>query len=353
MGALNEIRALGGAYWNKHYPPFVYSAELEGFLPSFFYHDISTPEFESHLQYLSDNGYGTLFCAEALGKIQSGASGREALLTFDDGLASVYSVVYPLLQKFKMKAVSYIVPQWIGTRGFLAWDQCREMRRSGLVDFQSHSMAHVKVVTKLKLVGVWRKTSADRIPWGIPGYDVRVMGTEQTALPMMEGKSLFDGDEAWILPESFWRDCVKVDGKNPDRDALEREFNGLLKKYSAEAKHLRSGEKEAVMVEDLRASREAIERELPGQRADHFCFPWHANSPPAWKALEKAGFATAAVGIKGTDFDGGASVPFKIYRAACDFLPCLPGKKRKSFSQVVAGKILRRVRGENVYGIAD
>lgn len=76
------------------------------------------------------------------------------LLTFDDGFESLYSRVFPLLRLFGFPAVFAVTGRWIETPpgervsyggtplprdDFLDWDQVREMSRSGLVEFASHS----------------------------------------------------------------------------------------------------------------------------------------------------------------------------------------------------------------------
>ncbi|RYZ01638.1 MAG: poly-beta-1,6-N-acetyl-D-glucosamine N-deacetylase PgaB, partial [Comamonadaceae bacterium] len=79
---------------------------------------------------------------------------QAVLLTFDDGYASAYTKVFPLLRQFGYPAVMALVTSWLevpaggqvpyGTRTmprehFLSWAQAREMARSGLVEFASHT----------------------------------------------------------------------------------------------------------------------------------------------------------------------------------------------------------------------
>jgi biofilm PGA synthesis lipoprotein PgaB len=81
---------------------------------------------------------------------------RPVLLTFDDGYSSVYTKVFPLLQRYRYPAVVALVTSWLevpdngsvpyGARQlprdrFLRWDQAAEMVRSGLVELASHSHA--------------------------------------------------------------------------------------------------------------------------------------------------------------------------------------------------------------------
>lgn len=74
------------------------------------------------------------------------------LLSFDDGLVSSYTQVYPLLKEYKFPAVFGIMTGWTNKttkfddeityknpENFMTWDEMREMQKSGLVDFVSHT----------------------------------------------------------------------------------------------------------------------------------------------------------------------------------------------------------------------
>lgn len=89
---------------------------------------------------------------------------RAVVLSFDDGLQSVYSRAFPLLEAFNYAAVVGLVGAWLGDPApgeapvaypdeklsradFLRPEQILEMRRSGLIEFASHSYAlHVGVI---------------------------------------------------------------------------------------------------------------------------------------------------------------------------------------------------------------
>lgn len=76
---------------------------------------------------------------------------KAVLLTFDDGLASFYENVFPLLKEYKFKAVFAVVGKWTDDGsatdyGFkdsnpkmATWLQIKEMADSGFVDIASHS----------------------------------------------------------------------------------------------------------------------------------------------------------------------------------------------------------------------
>lgn len=67
---------------------------------------------------------------------------RAVVLTADDGYRSVYTQMFPVLKRFGFHATLFVNPPTIGGGTFLTWPQIEEMRASGLVDVQSHTMTH-------------------------------------------------------------------------------------------------------------------------------------------------------------------------------------------------------------------
>lgn len=79
---------------------------------------------------------------------------KAVLLTFDDGLKSFYTRVFPVLKMFNYPAVAALMGAWtdghfktpvpygektLSRADFLSWDEITEIQRSGLVEFASHS----------------------------------------------------------------------------------------------------------------------------------------------------------------------------------------------------------------------
>jgi len=80
---------------------------------------------------------------------------RPVLLVFDDGLASVYTRVFPLLELYDYPAVVAVVGAWqdapegwtldydglgeLGPEDFVSWEALREMQASGLVEVATHT----------------------------------------------------------------------------------------------------------------------------------------------------------------------------------------------------------------------
>ena len=80
------------------------------------------------------------------------------ILTFDDGYKDNYDLLFPLLKKYNMKAVIYMVSdekynKWdVETSGekkfdLMSKDEMLEMHKSGLVEFGGHTLHHPKLNT--------------------------------------------------------------------------------------------------------------------------------------------------------------------------------------------------------------
>lgn len=112
---------------------------------------VSTANLIAQFDWLRKNGYHIVSVQNLL----DARAGRKPLppkallLSFDDGYASVYHKVFPLLRKYRYPAMIALVGSWMERAGhdhesrlgetLLTWEQVREMSRSGLVEVASHS----------------------------------------------------------------------------------------------------------------------------------------------------------------------------------------------------------------------
>ena len=115
---------------------------------------ITPCQLERDFEYLKKNGYNTITVKDLVKYVNKGRELPEnpIILTFDDGNSSDYKYLFPLLQKYDMKAVVSIIGkttdeyttqrQKIGKKAnfpHMCWDMVIEMSKSGLVEIQSHS----------------------------------------------------------------------------------------------------------------------------------------------------------------------------------------------------------------------
>ena len=117
---------------------------------------VSTQNFAAHLDWLSTHGYHPVSLSQLIEASRGGKPlpPQPVLLTFDDGLRSVHTKVFPLLRAYNYPALIAVITDYVemapgrsidyGYRAFaaddfLTWQQIREMQASGLVEVASHT----------------------------------------------------------------------------------------------------------------------------------------------------------------------------------------------------------------------
>lgn len=131
---------------------------IEAAIPIFMYHfvredtgDYEYPEnmvrpstLREQLQYLKDNNFETLYISD-LENIQSYS--KPIALTFDDGWQDFYINAFPIFKEYNMKATLYVITGLIGTPGYCTLDELKELKASGIVDIQCHTITHPRLAT--------------------------------------------------------------------------------------------------------------------------------------------------------------------------------------------------------------
>ncbi len=116
----------------------------------------SAENFENDLKYLKDNNIHVI-SFDDLEKIAAGGKLPApycAIITFDDGDSSWYSIVRPLLLKYKMKATFFLWAYIIGEDSFLTWEEVQDMAHYSLPGgerpfvFGSHSYSHTYLLQR-------------------------------------------------------------------------------------------------------------------------------------------------------------------------------------------------------------
>ena len=107
---------------------------------------VTTPVFEAQLKLIQERGYKVIPLAAlvaALGDSAVPLPERAVVLTADDGHRTVYSDMFPLIQRLKIPVTLFIYPSAISNADYaMTWAQLAEMKASGLVDIQSHTFWH-------------------------------------------------------------------------------------------------------------------------------------------------------------------------------------------------------------------
>ena len=107
---------------------------------------VTTPVFESHLKYLRENGYTIIPLRQLVNYYRKQGPPpprRSVVIAADDGHKTVYTEMFPVIKKYRIPITLFVYPSAISNAPYaMTWEQLREMKKSGLVDIQSHSYWH-------------------------------------------------------------------------------------------------------------------------------------------------------------------------------------------------------------------
>lgn len=101
--------------------------------------------FEAQIKSMVEAGYYFLSPEEAYKALTENSLPQKKVvwLTFDDSLIDFYTIAYPILQKYGVKATNNVITSYTeeGRAGNLTVEQMLEMKAQGM-SFQSHSASH-------------------------------------------------------------------------------------------------------------------------------------------------------------------------------------------------------------------
>ncbi|BEU87018.1 hypothetical protein TAMA11512_04820 [Selenomonas sp. TAMA-11512] len=106
---------------------------------------VSTPEFETQMRYLKENGYTSISPYEYIDHLRNGTPLPEkpVILAFDDGYKDNAVNAVPILQKYGMKGTIFIVTDFLDRfDNYISWADARALERDGTLIVESHTMSH-------------------------------------------------------------------------------------------------------------------------------------------------------------------------------------------------------------------
>ena len=71
---------------------------------------------------------------------------RKILLTIDDGFQSFYEQAWPILKKEKIPFILFVNTREVGTKGYMDWEQIKEVSRKKFAHIGNHSYSHEYLV---------------------------------------------------------------------------------------------------------------------------------------------------------------------------------------------------------------
>lgn len=94
---------------------------------------ISAHKLEKQFEWLVKNGFQTPILTDFIERrLETDATARRTILTFDGGLEAHYRLVLPLLQKYELRATFFVAPETFEKPGGLARGEVEIMSRWGM-----------------------------------------------------------------------------------------------------------------------------------------------------------------------------------------------------------------------------
>ena len=145
----------------------LYNKTRKNFVLCLMYHSIDSEknkggifvdEFEEHIKWIKDK---KTFKMEELKGLDYTLPSNSILITFDDGYKNNYTLAFPILKKYNMKATIFLNTKFIEKdETYLNWDEIREMYESGLIDFQLHTHSHQLTVKNIEVLAFYDNESS-------------------------------------------------------------------------------------------------------------------------------------------------------------------------------------------------
>lgn len=369
------------------YPDFVTGGALpKGHVPVFVFHSLEPDSFGGKLRHLADNGYVTLSAEEYFQVLMGSrpAPERGVVLTFDDGRGSVFSVGLPLMRRHGMKGIVFMIPgltvsrdgplppTWddvregraaaepvlardAGPAAFLSWEEVEVLGRSGLFDFQSHTLSHSRIHVGPQPAGFlspeWRLGyAALEVPLLRDGERDLRAAEAPLGTPLLRSLPRTSESLRFFEEPALRAGCVQAVARAGgegffERKGWERQLRRLLDGTGVRGRYETPQERETAIRHELAESRRQIE-ERTGRPVTHLCYPWHVSGPTARRLVREVGYRSAFCGkVPGVPITLAGGDPHTVARVGEDYVELLPGRGRSDLPSILRRKWKRRLRG--------
>jgi Polysaccharide deacetylase len=361
-------------------PIFVFGGRVGSLVPVFHFHDERYDALEPKFRFLRENGYRTLNANE-LADVAHGrraCTGREVALCFDDAWATVWTDAAPLLDKYGLTAIVYVIPGRVGDASavrprphfdgrprtpvrpsfspvldqsspskdrpspFMTWPEVRALHTAGTIDVQSHTWMHLSVFTSSTLVDFVTPDYADRPPLNRPVLRDSADGPafldpSDLGAPIYEHRSRMSDGRRVRVPLDAHYACVSlVRAAGPDAFFADPDWRSRLRSVVAHHTGAPSIENEAdqrhAIESELDRSRSELNARLRTDSVRHVCLPWGVSGSVTEAALRRLGFDSAVANRwRGVFAVRPGDHPYWLKRLPNRYIHTLPGTGRRTF----------------------
>ena len=98
--------------------------------------------FKEHIDIIKNSNFNFLNPNKFEEQFNTPKSKKEILITIDDAFESFYTEAWPYLRENKIPFILFVSTQPVGTRGYMTWDQIKEVENNNFVYIGHHSHTH-------------------------------------------------------------------------------------------------------------------------------------------------------------------------------------------------------------------
>jgi peptidoglycan/xylan/chitin deacetylase (PgdA/CDA1 family) len=341
-------------------PPFVFGFGVGAILPVFRFGSVTVDQLDPALHYLAENRYHAV-TADTMAAVIAGdkpAPERAVALLFDGALASLWTVAFPLLKRYGLRAIAYAVPGRVaeadtprptlddgpinpdqddaGDCPLSTWPELTEMSASGWVDVQSNSWSHSMIFAGARPTGVLRPLEAPDALFLRPRLNAddppQFLAADRFGHPLFRLRPRLS-DARRFVPNPDDIDAVEsfVEARGRAtffaRAGWRRELAPLLRRVRGAFES--AADQQAAITHELITARDTIEARL-GIPARHLNLPWGIAGRFARKEISRLGFATViAPSWNGPLYASRGGDPLRLGGLDSRYIYSLPGKGRR------------------------
>ena len=104
--------------------------------------NIRMVDFKQHLEMIQKEGIKFINPQNFEDELNNSKKQRKILLTIDDGYQSFFNNAWPLLKKSKIPFILFVSTREVGKKGYMSWDDIREIEKYDFVEIGNHSHSH-------------------------------------------------------------------------------------------------------------------------------------------------------------------------------------------------------------------
>ena len=104
--------------------------------------NIRINDFKEHIELIKKDNIKFINPSNFEKELNNNKKERKILITIDDGYQSFYDNAWPILKKDKIPFILFVSTREVGKKGYMSWDNIREIEKFDFVEIGNHSHSH-------------------------------------------------------------------------------------------------------------------------------------------------------------------------------------------------------------------